>query len=381
MKLCGNYDSPSPFSRAVMAFGDMVSFLLVPRRPSPRIPLAPERVQNLLLLRLDGIGDNICSWPALELLRRHLPNTEITLAVGPWATPLYRECPWIDELIEWDSGLFGLFRGKGLSNMAVDLQLTKELRKRGFDAGIDMRGDLLSILLLHRIGTPTRTAETSRGGSRLLSDPVRLRSTAEVQRTFEIACTAVGLSAEPAPRVRDWLRPQARALAARRLSEIGWDSAKPSAALCPMALWPWKQWPKEHFRELALRLKKELGFQIIWFLERKEQVTDLASEDPVFCGPLDEVAAALGMCRIAVCSDSGLLHLAVAAGCHTVQLFGPGNAERFAHTGENLAVHHDRTCTRYPCVQKGTCANLASGWCMDKISVTDVFNSCSEFMP
>jgi ADP-heptose:LPS heptosyltransferase len=146
-----------------------------------------------------------------------------------------------------------------------------------------------------------------------------------------------------------------------------------------MALWPWKQWPKERFRELALLLKQELGLQVIWFLERMEQALDLTSEDPVFCGPLDEVAAALGMCRMAVCSDSGLLHLSVAAGCHTIQLFGPGDVERFAHTGKDLAVHHDRSCSRYPCVRYGACANQASGWCMEKISVTDVFKSCSEF--
>ena len=82
-----------------MAAGDSLSWLIEPRRPMQMLPLIPDHIRSLLILRLDGIGDNICSWPALELIRRQLPNTRITLAVGPWAAPLYRECPFVVEVL------------------------------------------------------------------------------------------------------------------------------------------------------------------------------------------------------------------------------------------------------------------------------------------
>jgi len=363
-----------------MAAGDALSRVLVLRRPSPRLPLDPETLRNLLLLRLDGIGDNVCSWPSLKLLKEKLPRAHIVLAVGPWAAPLYRECPWIDEVIEWDSGLFGLFRGKGPGGLRNDMRYSRMLEERGFDSGIDLRGDLLSIVLLWMVSPPVRIADVSRGGRRFLTDPQHSHESHEAQRTYDVACSALGLPLRPVSRVQDWPRPVASERAVRRLAASGWDSSAPSVALCPLALWTWKQWPKERFRALALRLKRELGMQVIWFLEQEDQAKEYIPDDPVFCGPLDEVAAALSMCRITVSNDSGLLHMAVAAGCRTIQLFGPGDSARFAHKGKGLVLHHDTSCLHYPCTQRGTCANLSQGWCLEKISVEDVFSSCALLM-
>lgn len=380
MKLFNSYDSPTLSSRAVMAAGDAVSWVLVPRQPVPRLPLVARQVPSLLLLRLDGIGDNVCSWPALKLLREQLPGTRISIAVGPWAAPLYRECPWVDEVIEWDSGLFGLFRGRGLGGLWHDLKRTGALRERGFTVGIDLRGDLLSIVLLRLVAPPIRVATVTRGGRRFLTDPLQVDDGHETQRTYDIVCTTLGLPSDQAPRVQDWQRPDALKRARGQLVQAGWNESTPSVALCPLALWPWKQWPKERFRELAGRLKSTLGLQIIWFLEHKDQTGEYSSSDPVFCGPLDEVAAALSLCRLAVSNDSGLMHLAIAAGCKTVQLFGPGDASRFAHHGAGTALLHDLSCQYNPCTRSGECRNLAAGWCMEKIAVEPVYASCARLM-
>jgi ADP-heptose:LPS heptosyltransferase len=344
------------------------------------LPLDPEHTDSLLLLRLDGIGDNVCSWPALELLRRNLPQTRIILAVGPWVAPLYRECPWIDEIVAWDSGLFGLFRGKGMYGVMADLKRSGELRRRGFTAGIDLRGDLLSILLLRMVAPGIRIATVTRGGTRLLTDPLVIHEGHEAQRAFDVARASLGLPSAPAPRPGDWLRPAAHERARHRLQAAGWDDAKTTVALCPLALWPWKQWPEERFRELALRLQRELALQVVWFLEHRDQAVEYAGDDPIFCGPLDEVAAALSFCRLAVSNDSGLMHLAVAAGCRTVQLFGPGDSARFAHQGEGLTLHHDTSCEFHPCTRSGSCGNLTQGWCLDNIRVDEVFASCIRLM-
>ncbi len=376
MKLFSSYDSPTLSSRAVMAAGDLLSRLLVPRQPSPRLPLVAGQVRTLLLLRLDGIGDNVCSWPALRLLRERLPQTRITLAVGPWAAPLYRECPWVDEVIEWDSGLFGMFRGRGIRGVREDRRIAAGLRRQEIDAGIDLRGDILSITLLRMAAPAARIATVSRGGKRLLTDPLPIENGHELQRTFDLACAALGLPTGQPPQLRDWPRPDALKRAKERLARTGWDESMPTAALCPLALWPWKQWPQERFRELASKLKRDLGLQPVWFLERPEQAGDYAGSDPVFCGPLDEVAAALGLCALAVSNDSGLMHLAVAAGCRTVQLFGPGDVARFAHRGSGTALLHDDSCRFNPCTRSGDCRNRSQGWCMDTIRVDAVFERC-----
>jgi len=380
VKLLPAYDSPTLASRLVMAAGDLLSHALVPLRPPPLLPLRKEQTERLLLLRLDGIGDNVCSWPALKLLREHLPESRISLAVGPWAAPLYRECPWVDEVIEWDSGLFGLFRGRGVAGLSHDLKISKALRERGFSAGIDLRGDLLSIVLLRLVAPPIRVATVTRGGRRLLTDPLRIDDGHETRRTADIASTALGLPTGQECPLQDWPRPEALKRAKEQLLRIGWDESLPTAALCPLALWPWKQWPKDRFRELALRLKRDLGLQVIWFLENREQAREQCHGDPFFCGPLDQVAAALSLCTLAVANDSGLMHLAVAAGCNTVQLFGPGDASRFAHRTAETACLHDKSCQYNPCTRSGDCKNLSEGWCLEKISVEVVYATCLKLL-
>lgn len=358
-----------------MAIGDLLLRILVPLRPAPRLPLNREQTSRMLLLRLDGIGDNVCSWPALKLLREQFPGSRIVLAVGPWAAPLYLECPWVDEVIQWDSGLFGLFRGKGLRGLKNDLRLTRLLRLQGFDVGIDLRGDLLSIILLWLIAPPVRTGSAMRGGGRMLTDPLFITHGHEAERTFSVVQAASGVPIVKPSIIADWPRPLARARVVEQLLADGWNMSRPSAALCPGALWQWKQWPREKFQKLAQRLGTELRLQIIWISEKVEQQEHTEGEF-YFSGTLNEVAAVLNLCRLAVCSDSGLLHLAVAADCATVQLFGPGDSDRFAHTGTRQVLLHDRSCEQYPCVQRGTCLNLNAGWCMDKISVDEVFAAC-----
>lgn len=364
-----------------MACGDALSWFLAPRRSSPGVPLNPSSTQKLLLLRLDGIGDNVCSWPALKLLRKKLPHTHIALAAGPWSAQLYRECPWLDEIIVWDSGLFGMFRGKGIKGLRTDIDFSRVLRARKFEAGIDLRGDILSITPLWMVRPDARIAQASRGGKRLLTDYLLDHEGHESQRTYNVTRFALGLPAASVPRPTDWPRPLALERAMARLESGGWDRSLPSAALCPSALWQWKRWPKERFQELAQQLKREHGVQIIWFLEHAASSGEYNRNDHVFCGPLDEVAAALGLCRLAVSNDSGLMHLAVAAGCGTVQLFGPGDASRFAHSGAGIALLHDSSCPFYPCTQRGDCANISGGgWCLERISVAQVYAACSRML-
>jgi ADP-heptose:LPS heptosyltransferase len=45
------------------------------------------------------------------------------------------------------------------------------------------------------------------------------------------------------------------------------------------------------------------------------------------------LAACLGRCRLAIANDSGLMHLAAAAGAPTLGLFGPSDARHYAPRG------------------------------------------------
>ncbi len=91
-------------------------------------------IRNLLVMRLDNIGDVIMTSPALRALRQNLPDAQITLMTSPSGAATMTLLPWVDQVLPWR------VLWQDLGNLAFDpareWQLVKELRARQFDAAI-----------------------------------------------------------------------------------------------------------------------------------------------------------------------------------------------------------------------------------------------------
>ena len=60
-------------------------------------------VDNVLLLRLDAVGDFILSTPAIRAVRENYPNAFITLVVTKTVYPLAELCPYVNEVLIFDT--------------------------------------------------------------------------------------------------------------------------------------------------------------------------------------------------------------------------------------------------------------------------------------
>jgi ADP-heptose:LPS heptosyltransferase len=96
-------------------------------------------VKNILLTKLDHIGDLVTSLPAIHLTRRKFPDARITLLVGTWNMSIAGRVAGIDEVMTFD-----YFSRK--SEEGIKPQTTEELNKlrstlldRKFDLAIDLR--------------------------------------------------------------------------------------------------------------------------------------------------------------------------------------------------------------------------------------------------
>jgi heptosyltransferase-3 len=127
--------------------------------------------------------------------------------------------------------------------------------------------------------------------------------------------------------------------------------AGPILALGPTANWPCKEWPVTRFVELAKRLTGEdgplPGARIMVLGAPSERATAqplldaIASERRIeaFEGvPLLTAYACLKRAALFVGNDSGLMHMAAAAGVPTLGLFGPTNDRHYAPFGARAAV-------------------------------------------
>jgi heptosyltransferase-2 len=111
---------------------------------------------------------------------------------------------------------------------------------------------------------------------------------------------------------------------------------------------PAKQWPAEHFAQLATDLIEQ-GHQI-WILGSgkdkgiAEQISHAAASVHIhnLCGQtqLADVVDLLSVCNAAVSNDSGLMHIAAALGIPLVALYGSSNPKHTPPLSFNAHVLH-----------------------------------------
>ena len=100
-----------------------------------------------------------------------------------------------------------------------------------------------------------------------------------------------------------------------------------------------KNWPADRWLALARWLQDELGFTVLVITGEAESAATLAGVGlHRHNRPLAEVADQLARCRLFVGHDSGISHLAAAAGTPSVLLFGPTDPGLWAPPAPNVHV-------------------------------------------
>jgi len=116
----------------------------------------------------------------------------------------------------------------------------------------------------------------------------------------------------------------------------------PLVAIAAGASWATKRWPSERWRAVG-RALEEKGFTVIELGVAGEGVgvgVDLVGKTSV-----REAACVLHACDLLVCCDSGLMHLALAAGTRVLALFGPTDPAILVRDEPNLSA----LCSPAPC--------------------------------
>jgi heptosyltransferase-1 len=105
----------------------------------------------------------------------------------------------------------------------------------------------------------------------------------------------------------------------------------------PLAGWGSKQWPLDHYRSLAARLRRELGIPLV--LDGPPGADFAAVEGAIpHHSSLPGLIYATRRATAIVGVDSGPLHLAAALGKPGVAIFGPTDPARNGPYGESLRV-------------------------------------------
>lgn len=287
--------------------------------------LAPGRINaamRLLFITATRVGDAILTTGLLEHLRRVHPGIAATVVCGGPCAPLFRALPGLEMLIALKKRPLGLHY----------LSLWRALVGIRWDVVADLRRTPLPYFLRK-------------------SGHYRAPKLVGRHRVMEVAA-AMGLPQPPAPTV--WLGDQDHAAAGRLIPPGG-----PVLAIGPAANWRGKQWRAERFAALASRLTAPGGIlpnarvAVLASASERAQAAPVLDSIPaerridlVGAADLPVLAAALRKCALFVGNDSGLMHLAAAAGTPTLGLFGPSPEYRYAPWGAHTAVARTRESYR-----------------------------------
>lgn len=266
---------------------------------------------RILFVTSSRVGDAVLSTGLLDHLIRAHPACRITVACGPAAEGVFLRMPNLERIILLEKRRYSR-HWAGLWAATVG---------HWWDLVIDLRASALGFALPAR----RRLRMGRRGG----------------HKTAQLAAI---LKLDPAPQPVAWTDAADRARAAELLPD-----GAPIIALGPTANWAGKVWPPERFVALfhALAVGRLAGARVAVLAgpgptERQLAAPVLAALPGAIdlCGRLSlpEAAACLARAALFVGNDSGLMHLAAAAGAPTLGLFGPTPAQEYAPAGRRTAV-------------------------------------------
>ena len=273
---------------------------------------------QILFVTATRIGDAVLSTGLIDHLLRVHPGARFTVACGPAASGVFARMPGLERLIVVAKRRWSLHW----------LTLWAQVVGRRWDLVVDLRASALGWTLW--------------AGSRAVGKGGR-------RPGHRLAHLGAVLGLDPAPLPVAWTAPEDASRAAALLPGGPW------LVLGPSANWAPKVWPAEHFVAAALALVAPggavAGARIA--VLGGPGATERAMAAPVMAAfpdavdlvgklALPEVAAVLRRAALYLGNDSGLMHLAAAAGAPTIGLFGQSDPREYGPCGPRaVAVQAD----------------------------------------
>jgi heptosyltransferase-3 len=270
---------------------------------------------KILFITATRLGDAILSTGLLDHIVRTHEGARITVVCGSLPAPLFEAVPGLEEVL--------ILNKRPWNAHWIDLWRT--IRRTRWDMIVDLRDSLVS---------------------RLIPARARFIHTRAVDRTrhkVEQNAQVMGLSPPPSPRLflSQALHDRARALI---------PPGGPVLGIGPTANWAAKTWPPGCFIDLIHDLIRPGGplpfARVAIFAAEDEdhlarpvcdavppelQINLIGKTDVALAG------ACLERCALYVGNDSGLMHMAAAAGVPTLGLFGPGWPDIYRPWGPRAA--------------------------------------------
>ncbi len=106
--------------------------------------------KNILFIRMDHLGDIICTLPALKALKEKYPDSNITILAASWSCQPLKANPHLyDDLILWDAPWHNKKKNYRMGSLSLIkfLFFLKKMRATHYDLVIQPRGEGMNVVL------------------------------------------------------------------------------------------------------------------------------------------------------------------------------------------------------------------------------------------
>jgi len=292
-------------------------------------------IRSILLIQIRPYGDVLLNTPYLPYLRKTLPRARIDFLVQRPYHQLLTDSPYLDEIIVYN-------KGKGIFYLWEKIKLIKKIARRRYDLIIDQQNSNTSAQVVLFSGASIRIGALSSRRHRVYNvkaeyGPQRYSASMKFDMLAPLGIKeqsyrfAYCIQSDSSAYIDNWLHGQG--IKGARLILISPGSPR-----------EYKRWKSACYAEFADMISERTGYKVvlIWApgeLGHARVVADKMHQPSILAPATtyDQAAALIKQCRLVVCNDGGLNHLAVALDIPSLAIFGNTNPvswmppERFSH--------------------------------------------------
>lgn len=350
------------------------------------------KLHSILTVALSGIGDALMFSPALRLLREKYPETQIDiLCMFKGVEELYKRNPDISNVLYWDflsSSIPSSFsyllklRGKYDATISVYPQNRWEYNSICFLIGAKYRlGHIYNHLNAYSLSFLNNHRIHELDSRHNVEENIELVKLLGVNIPQQLPPLQVHLTNEDIEQGNDWL-------ASQNLSHsllVGFHAG--SAEFKNHIN---RRWAPEKYAELGLRLIREKNASILLFGGSDEYALNekinsaMENKGVIVKTPFMLTAALMSQCKLFVCNDTGLMHLAAGLQLPIVTIFAYTNPSYvYPWKTRTTMVRHPLECS--PCFYYSP-RPVRCRWkedrfrCITHIEVDEVWNAVNTML-
>lgn len=324
-------------------------------------------INKILILRNDGIGDVIITFPLIKSLRTFFTKAEIDILIRPKAREILKKCFYIDKIIVSSSKM-------------SDLKNAFNLRSKNYDVVINPRPDsyLFNHLLSFIINSKRRIGFAMKGGGFFLTDIIPW----EKKNIVQLLLNILPLLGKPRKEIKlseidISIDSEDEAYVDKLLEKEKISNYRFLVGINPFAHHPFI-WPLKNYKKVVKVLVEKYEAKVIFIGEDKvkdeiDKLQKLISFPTVSLAgktTLSQLIALIKRLNLLITVDSSPRHIANMVGTPVITLRNGANSNILwgSYDQNDILLYHDVSCS--PC-GKSFCP-LKEMICMTSITPEEV---------